>query len=79
MKPQGPIVTAIPESNRANNCDILNLVSNMLDLTYRGLLWYGTMKNETGNLVEKLRDNTISKVLSAKIISMLNILGAKIL
>ena len=45
MKPQGPIVTTIPESHRANNCDIFNSVRKTLDLAYRGLAWYGTMKN----------------------------------
>ena len=37
MKPQGPIVTTIPESNRSNNCDIFKLVRKMSDLAYMGL------------------------------------------
>ena len=56
MKPQVPIMNMIPESNRVNNCDIFNSVNKMSDLTYRGLTWRCTMKNETGKLVKNLRD-----------------------
>ena len=61
MIPQGPIVTMIPESYIENNCDIFNSVSKTSDLAYRGYPWHGTMKNETINLVENLRENTIFK------------------
>ena len=35
MKPQGPIVTNIPESNIANNCDIFDSVRKTLDIAYK--------------------------------------------
>ena len=56
MKPQVPIVTTIPESNRAKNCDIFNSFRKMSDLAYRASPWHVTIKNETGNLVENIRD-----------------------
>ena len=59
MKPQVTIVTTIPESNRSKNCDIFDLVSKTSDIAYRVSPCHGTMKNETVNLVENLRDNTI--------------------
>ena len=71
MKPLGPIMNMIPEFNRANKCDIFNSPIKALALAYRGLLWYGTIKDETGNLVENIRYNFFSKMLSTKIISML--------
>ena len=33
----------------------------MSELAYRGLSYRGTMKNETGKLVQKLRDKFFSK------------------
>ena len=72
-------MTRIIESNRANKCDIFNLAIKTSDIAYRGSPWHGTTKNETGNLVENLRDNTIKKMLRAKIISMLKKLGVKFL
>ena len=78
MKPQGPTVTTIPDSNRAKNCSIFESVSSALDIVSRFSPWYVTMKCESENLVEKLRDQTNSKMLSAKIISMLKKFGAKI-
>ena len=61
MNPQGPIVITISESNRANNCDIFNLVRKTSHLTYRGSPLYGIMKSEGENLVENLRRNKIFK------------------
>ena len=61
MDPQGPIVTMIPESNRAKNCNIFDLVRKTPYFAYRGLLWYGTMKSEIENLVENLGDNKFYK------------------
>ena len=55
MNPQGPIVTTIPYSNMARNCDIFDLVIRTLDLAYRGLTWHRTMKSES----KKLRGNKI--------------------
>ena len=52
MKPQGPIVTTVIDSNRENNCDIFDLVRKISDLVYRGFMWLGTMKSE--NLVGNL-------------------------
>ena len=60
MKPKGPIMTKISESNRVNNCYIFDSVNKTLDIASTVLPWYGT-KNETGNLVENLIDNTIFK------------------
>ena len=77
MKPWGPIVTTIPDSNRANNCNIFNLVIKMLYLAYRGLPWYGTTKNEAGKPVETLETTQFSKILNIEIILMLKKLGAK--
>ena len=55
MNPQVPIVTTIPDSNRSNNCDILNLVIKTLNISYRGSPWHGTMEstseNFTGNKI----------------------------
>ena len=50
MNPQGPIVTTIPESNIANNCGIIDLVSRILDIAYRGSPWHGKVKNESENI-----------------------------
>ena len=50
MNTQGPIVTTIPESKRADNFDISNLVSRTSDLSYRALPWHGTMESESSNL-----------------------------
>ena len=61
INPQGPIVTMIPESNRANNCDIFNLVNRMSDIAYRSSPSYGTMKIVIKNLVENLNGNNIFK------------------
>ena len=47
MKPKGPILTTIPEYNRANKFDIFDSVIRMLDLAYRGSPWHGTMKSES--------------------------------
>ena len=47
MKPQGPIVTTIPESNRANNYVIFNSVSKTSDIYYRVFLWHDTIKSES--------------------------------
>ena len=79
IKPQGPIMTTITESNRANNCEIFDLVSKTLDLAYRDSPWYGTIKNESENLVENLRGKKISKSLRAIIILKLKKLGVGIL
>ena len=61
MKPQGPILTTIPESNRANNLDILNLFIKTLDIFSMVSRWHDTIRSETGNLMENLRDNKIFK------------------
>ena len=45
MKPQRPIMTTIPEYNRANSCNMSNSVSRALDLAYRVSLWHDTMKS----------------------------------
>ena len=50
MNPQGPIVTKIPEYNRANNCNIFKLIIKPLDLAYMVLPWHDTMKSESENL-----------------------------
>ena len=47
MKPQGPTVTTIPDSNRANNCSIFESVSIALDIVSRFSPWYVTMKCES--------------------------------
>ena len=44
MKPQGTIVTTIPESKRMNNCKIFDSISRTSDLAYRGSLWHVTKK-----------------------------------
>ena len=44
MKPQGNIVTTIPESKRMNNCKIFDSISRTSDLAYRGSLWHVTKK-----------------------------------
>ena len=79
MNPQGPIMNTIPKSNRANNCNIFNLVIRNFDLTNTGSLWNGTMKSKSENLVENHGGKKTSKMMSAKIISKLKKLGAKIL
>ena len=56
MNPQESIVTTIVESNRANNCDIFDLVNSPLDLAYMVLAWHGTMKSD----IENLQTNKIS-------------------
>ena len=68
MNPQGPIVTTIPESNIANNCNIFNSIGRISDSACRILPWPGTMKIESENLVENLRGNKNFKIMSAKII-----------
>ena len=50
MKPQEPILTTIPESNSASNCNIFKLVRRTLDLVYRGSQWHDTAKSESENL-----------------------------
>ena len=44
LKPQGPIVTTIPESNKSKNCDIFNLVGKTSVIVYRNSPWHGTIK-----------------------------------
>ena len=79
MKPQGPIVTTILESNRENNHNISNLVRKTPDIAYRVSPWHGTTKNETGNLAENLGDKTIFKNIERKDNSNVEKLGAKVL
>ena len=59
--PTGTIMTTVPESNIANNCNIFNLVCKTSDQSFRGSLWHGAMRNETGNLLGNIRENTIIK------------------
>ena len=79
MKPQGPIMNTIPESNRVKNLDILDSFRKTSDLSYMVFPWHVTMKKETINPVENLRDNLFSNMMSAKIVSMLKKLAAKFL
>ena len=66
MNPSRAIGSPCPQVTRNNlsNCDIFDSVS-------RVFTGHGTMKNETVNLVENLRDN--AKVLISEIISMLKV------
>ena len=50
-------MTTIPESNRANNRNILYLVVRTSDIAYRGSPWHGTMKRESVNPVGNPRGN----------------------
>ena len=77
MNPQGPIVTTIPESNRANNCDILNSVSKTSDITYTSSPCHDTIKYEDENLVENLRDNKNFKNAERKKSSKVEKVGRK--
>ena len=52
-------MSKILESNRAKNCGIFDLIRNTSDLAYRVSSWHDTMKIESENLVENLRDNKI--------------------
>ena len=61
MKPQEPIVTTIPESNRSNNCEIIDYIIKTSNLSYRVSPWHGKMKSESKNLVGNLRDKDIFK------------------
>ena len=47
MNTQGPIITNIPESNRANNCDIFYSVSRNSDLAYRGSVCHDKTKSDS--------------------------------
>ena len=51
----------IPESNRASNCNIFDLVRKTSDISYRGSLWHGTMRSESENLVKNYIGNNIFK------------------
>ena len=61
MNQQVSIVTTIQESNKAKNCDSLNLFIRMLYLSYSLSMWYGTIKGESEHRVENLRSNNILK------------------
>ena len=50
MKPQGPTVTKIPESNSAINRNVFDSVRRTSDITYRGLSWNDADKIENENL-----------------------------
>ena len=47
MNPQGLIVAKIPDSNRANNCNIFDFNIGTLDLDYRESFWHGAKKSES--------------------------------
>ena len=50
MNPKGTFVTKILESNRADNCDIFDLVKRPSDLAYRRSAWKGIMKSGSEKL-----------------------------
>ena len=79
MKPQGPIATMIPESNREKICNIFDLVGKNLDLAYSGLPWHGKMKSESEKLVEDLRGNRNFKSAEPKNIFEVEKFGQNIL
>ena len=47
MNQQGPIVTTIPESIGAKNCNTFNSVMKISDITYRELACNGKIKGES--------------------------------
>ena len=47
MNPQGPIMTTIPKSNGAKNCNIFDSVSRPSYLSYMGSTWHRTIKSES--------------------------------
>ena len=49
MNPHGPIMTTIQESNRANDCNISDLVNRPLSISYRVLALYATILSEIEN------------------------------
>ena len=75
MNPQVPIVTSIPDSNRASNCNIFDSSSRPSDTAYRGLAWHDKIKNESKNL----GSNNFFGMMSTKIIPKLKNLDAKIM
>ena len=57
VNPQGHIVTIIPESNRANNCNIFDSIRRTSYLAYRSSAWHGTLKSESEKLTRKKIEN----------------------
>ena len=54
-------MTTIPDSCRANNSDIFDLVRKTLDISFRGWQWHGKINSESEKLVQNLMGKKIKK------------------